>query len=151
VSHAAELNPEDIVCALQSDEARKVFQENGVLAAYLFGSVVKEDAHARSDVDVAVVFHHSVPRPKYFDRRIAISQVLGRLLHTNDVDVVPLNHAPLLLAFEALKHPVTLYVADETEAAEFELRTLGMYYDFVRIVDSYIDEMRLRIKERKLA
>ena len=145
-----ELSLEEIVQTLRSDEAETVFEENRVLAAYLFGSVVEERTHAHSDVDVAVVFKQSVPQSEHFDRRLAIIGKLMDLLHLNDVDVVPLNKAPLLLVYEALRQPMTIYVADEEEAAEFEITALGLSYDFMPILDSYIAEMRSRIRKGRL-
>jgi len=145
-----ELNLEEIVRGLRSEEARKTFEENGVLAAYLFGSMVDRQTHAESDVDVAIVFECGMPESEYFDRRLAVIGELMDLLHVNDVDVVPLNNAPLLLAFQALRHPVRVFSADERRRAEFEVKTIGMYYDFKPVLDEYGRQMFQRIKERGL-
>jgi len=150
MARAMDLGTEEIVRILKSDEARKAFEENGVLAAYLYGSAAHGGMHVHSDVDVAVVFEHSVPAKEQFNRRLKLIGIVTDLLQMDDVDVVPLNSAPLLLVFEVLKAPVILYKADDYRAAEYEIGALGVCYDFLPILDSYIAVMRARIKERGL-
>lgn len=140
----------EVIRILRSSEAKKVFRENNVLAAYLFGSLAKGVSHAQSDVDVAIIFERSVPPSEYFKHEAAITLGLMRLLHTDKLDVVALNEAPLLLAFQALKYKKLLYSADEFRRAEFEVRIIGMYYDFKPVLDSYGRQMFRRIKERGL-
>ncbi len=150
MSDGAELDLEDVVRTLQSDEARKVFEENEVLAVYLFGSMVQKKTHPLSDVDVAVVFERSVPGREYFERQLAILGRLSGLLHTDEVDVVPLNNAPLLLVFHALRLRKLVYAADERRRAEFEIKMFGMYYDFSSVLHEYRTQMFRRIKEPRL-
>jgi predicted nucleotidyltransferase len=130
MTEARTLDTQEIVQKLKSDDARKLFADNHVLAAYLFGSVAEGRTHAHSDVDVAIAFQDSVPESEYSDRRFAIILGVMGLLKFDDVDVVPLNRAPLLLVHEALKQPVTIYVADQEKASEFEIMALGRYWDF---------------------
>ncbi len=151
MASAREIGTEEIVERLKSDEARRLFRDNGILAAYLFGSVAEGRTHSESDIDVAIVFERSVPKSEHFDRRLVIICGLMGLLHVNDVDVVPLNDAPLLLVFQALRHPVRVYSADERRRAEFEVQMIGMYYDFSHVLDEYGKQMFQRIKERGLA
>lgn len=145
-----EIGTEEIIRILKSEDAANLFADNGVLAAYLFGSVAEDRTGPESDVDVAIVFERSVPKSEHFDRRLAMICGLMGLLHMNDVDVVPLNDGPLLLAFQALRHPVRIYSADERRRAEFEVQIIGMYYDFRHVLDEYGKQMFKRIKERGL-
>lgn len=148
---ARDIGSEEIIRILKSPEAVKVYAENGVLAAYLYGSAAHGGMHAQSDVDVAVVFDQSVPRDQRFRRRLhLIGEVLG-LLGIDEADVVPLNDAPLLLVFHVLRDPILLYSADDYARGEFELGALGKYYDFAPILDSYVGAMRARVKERGLS
>ena len=151
MTKARTLDTQEIVQKLKSDQAKELFEANGVLAAYLFGSVAEGRTHAHSDVDVAVVFLRSVPALRYGKGRLAIIAGLMSLLDLDEVDVVPLNKAPALLSFEVIRTGITLYAADEYETAEFEIQALGLYYDLARELDSYLAEMQTRIKERGLA
>jgi len=78
---------------------RRFFEQSsvpGLLAVYLFGSVVRDAAHRESDVDVGVL----LDRSQYADRasrnrvRIELTSDLIHVLGRNAVDVVLLNDAP---------------------------------------------------------
>lgn len=148
---ARDIGSDEIIRILKSPEAVKVYEEHEVISAYLYGSAAHGRMHAHSDVDVAVVFDHSVPRDQRFRRRLRLIGQVKDLLGIDEADVVPLNDAPLLLAFHVLRDPVLLFSADDYARSEFELRTLGLYYDFAPILGSYVSAMRERVKERGLS
>jgi uncharacterized protein len=145
-----ELKKDEIVEILRSDEAAKVFRDHEVLAAYLFGSLARERTHAESDIDIAIVFERSVDRSCYSDHRLRILMELSRILPTDEIDVVTLNEAPLLLAFQVLRDRVVLYSVDEHSRAEFEIKMVSMYYDFLPSLDYYRRELFRQIKEHGL-
>lgn len=145
-----DLKPEEVLNKLRSEESARIFSENGVLAAYLFGSMASGKVHADSDVDVGVVFDDSVAIKDRTDRRIALILDLGHLLETNEMDVVPLNDAPPLLRFQVLKNKHLLYSANEQLRGEFEIKAFNEYFDFKPVLDEYSAAMRRRIKERGL-
>lgn len=68
---------------------------DGLISAYLFGSVASGRAHRESDVDLAVLLDRQVyPTPQQrFDLRL---RLIGRLQSAigRDVDLVVLNDAP---------------------------------------------------------
>jgi hypothetical protein len=66
---------EDVVQRLQAAETS--VRRLGVRRLALFGSVVRGEAHAASDVDVLVEFE---PGKKTYDRFLALSELLERLL-----------------------------------------------------------------------
>lgn len=76
-----------LVAALESAD--------GLISAYLFGSVASGRAHRESDVDLAVLLdRHLYPTPQHrFDLRL---RLIGRLQSAigRDVDLVVLNDAP---------------------------------------------------------
>jgi predicted nucleotidyltransferase len=148
---ARDIGSEEIIRILKSPEAVRVFRENGVISAYAYGSVAHGGMHAHSDVDVAVVFDRSIPGDTQFRRRLGLITDVVRLLGVNDVDVVPLNDAPPLLVFHVLRDPVVLDRADRRQSAEFEIKMIGMYYDFRPALEEYRRQMFARIEERGLA
>jgi uncharacterized protein len=86
---------------------------DGLVSAYLFGSVASGRAHRESDVDVGVLFD----RRKYptagerFDVRL---RMIGRLQNAlgRDVDLVVLNDAPPQLARHIMTMGRRLVVQD---------------------------------------
>lgn len=75
-----------------------------VVAAFLFGSHARGSAHARSDVDVAVLLDRGrLPEPT--DRAAFAEQLALRLVaatHHDDMDLIVLNDVPPELAVAAL-------------------------------------------------
>lgn len=66
--------------------ARLLADRFGVVRAYLFGSVVRGTADARSDLDLAV---EGLPPERYFEALAALAEVTPF-----DVDLVRLEEAP---------------------------------------------------------
>jgi predicted nucleotidyltransferase len=115
-------------CELQPELSR-ILERHGVRLAYLFGSQAAGRARADSDVDVAVLLRPDLSDDARFETRLALIGELGQLLRTDNVDLVVLNEAPPLLAYEVLHKGRVLYCADERERIEFQVRTLREYED----------------------
>ncbi|MEW6232653.1 MAG: nucleotidyltransferase domain-containing protein [Chloroflexota bacterium] len=96
-----------------------LFENEGVLLAYLFGSLSK--GRAGHDVDLAILTGGT----PVFRLREAISECLG----TERVDLVDLRSASPVLCFEVIRTGRPLYVADELCRERFELATLHLYRD----------------------
>jgi predicted nucleotidyltransferase len=125
--------------SLESRLAR-IFMDQPVVCAYLFGSQAKRTAGPLSDVDIAIYFDEAVAREEYFELRL---EVLGELidsLRTDDVDLIVLNDAPPLLAHRVLKEGQLLFSADERRRVELEVRTVLGYLDWKPYVEKYTRE-----------
>ena len=109
--------PPDIEQALE--RLRPLFEREGVLLAYLFGSLSK--GCMAQDVDLAIL----VQDAPAFRLRRAIAECLG----TERLDLVDLRHASPVLRFEIVRTGRPLYVADEETQERFELATLHLYRD----------------------
>lgn len=101
-----------------------------IAALYLFGSSVAGTTGPLSDLDVAVLVRE--PRRKSMgrlDQRLALMGDIGHACRRSDVDVVTLNEAPPLLAYEVVTHGTILYERDHQARVAFEARTLQRYLD----------------------
>ena len=103
--------------------------EPDIAFAYLFGSVAKGRSGPLSDIDVAVYFHPAGDARSRFDRRIKLMSKLGRALQRNEVDIVPLQDAPLDLAFEILAYGKVIFSKADGQKADFIFETLRRYHD----------------------
>jgi hypothetical protein len=139
------------------DELKAIFIKHGVILAYLFGSHAEGRARLSSDVDIAVLLPHDMMPLKTFDKQFKLMAELEDALAVNEVDVVILNEAPPLLAFEVVKHGKVLYEDPVTRpAVDFAARTISVYADtayFRRL--SYLDlvegiEHRRRERQKEL-
>lgn len=101
-----------------------------VLAAIVFGSVASGRLHAESDLDLALLFDDAnVPDGfAVLDLRATLEQYARR-----DVDVVVLNGASPILAFQAVKHGQRISVRDEQAYQRFVVRLISEYADFKRV------------------
>lgn len=83
--------------------ALRAAAHEGLLSAYLFGSVARGEAHRESDVDVGVLFdrgRHPAKRDRFEAGLLLAGRLEGAL--GRRVDLVVLNDAPPLLAREVV-------------------------------------------------
>jgi len=100
-----------------------------VLVAYLFGSQARGTPTPISDVDFAVLLSEAVPRESYLDYRIALTQELTRIFHSDEVQVVILNQAPPLLAYKVIVEGKPLFCRDELARLRFRTDATRRYLD----------------------
>ena len=86
----------------------------GVASAYLYGSAARGQAHAESDVDVAVLLDRArfPSRQQRSGERVRLTAELIHVLRNNDVDLVILNDVPPGLGRHAVTEGIRVYVAD---------------------------------------
>jgi len=109
--------------------ARYFAAQPDVVVAYLFGSVARGQAHAHSDVDVAVLFD---TRLDPFQRADRYLEILGRIpsnLATRQIDVRMLNNTPPVFLAQVVGLGEPIYARSEKERIEFEVRTMTEYLD----------------------
>ena len=101
------------------DQLIPLFEREGVLLAYLFGSLSR--GQAGHDIDLGILTRGEPA----FRLRGAITECLG----TERVDLVDLRRASPMLRFEILRTGQLLYAADQALGERFELATLHVYRD----------------------
>ena len=101
-----------------------------VLAAVLFGSAAAGRLRPESDLDLALLFvDDGVPDAfAALDLRAALEQRAGR-----DVDLIVLNRAPTILAFQATKKGKLITCRDPRAYQRYIVRLISEYADFKRI------------------
>ncbi len=120
---------EDVLREFFATEAREI------IAAYLFGSVARGAARARSDVDVAVLY--AVPPPATLEGlplglEARIEKLVGR-----PAQVIVLNTAPAGLVHRVLRDGVLLLDRDPSARIRFEVRARNEFFDLQPIVARY--------------
>ncbi|MCF8080933.1 MAG: nucleotidyltransferase domain-containing protein [Desulfobacterales bacterium] len=119
------------------DCAPKILERFPVLFAYLYGSHAAGDAHAASDVDIAVFLaNNTIDEAMRLESTIALAfdDALG---HTVETDVRSMNEAPLVLQGEVATKGILLYSSDERARVEFETRVRMAYFDFQPTIKAY--------------
>jgi predicted nucleotidyltransferase len=109
----------------------------GLVAAYLFGSVARGQERSDSDVDIGVVLGtHRSPTLAELDRLAPMQQQLTELLQ-REVDLVPLDSASPDLRHHVLVDHVLLLEGDHDARVEYEIRTRNDYADHLPFLLAY--------------
>ncbi len=110
----------------------------GIAAVLLFGSAVRGRLRPDSDIDVAALFEHdAIPG---IEERLALRQRLEEAVQ-RDVDLIVLNDAPTILAFQALRYGRLIACPRPRVYHEFVMRLVTEYADFKRIRKPIEDAM----------
>ena len=123
-----------------------LFRQHPVHLAYLFGSQATGRTHAESDVDIAVLLDASLTADERFTERLTLIGALSHLFGTDSVDVVVLNEASPLLAYEVLRNGVLLYCPDDDTRVDFQVRALHAYEDTAPLRNLLAEAMVERLK-----
>ena len=101
-----------------------------VLAAILFGSAAAGRMRPESDLDLALLFaHEHVPDVfMALDMRVILEQHAKR-----DVDLIVLNDASPIIAFQAVKYGQVISCCDQRAYQSYVVRLITEYADFKQI------------------
>ncbi len=118
--------------------------KDSVILAYLFGSTVRGDTGRLSDVDIGILLNENISKNDRFDLELKLISEISALIKKNKIDLVVLNEAPLLLAYNIIKNGIILK-SSETERVNFETKILSMYMDEKYYIKRHTEETLKRI------
>lgn len=117
---------------------KTVFQKNGVVFVYLFGSQAAGQATKGSDFDFAMMLSEKVKKSKRFDVRLKLISEISRTLKSDKVEIVVLNDTrSSLFKFVIVKEGIVIFEQDHSARVDFELKTMNEYYDFSPFLSLY--------------
>lgn len=131
----------------KQNQLNKIFEENDVVLAYLFGSAARGSFGPLSDVDVAVLCSEKVGQDDYFDKRLKLASEIDKILGIYKTEVICLNQVPPFLRHRAVFHGMPIFVGDVKLKRSFELRVLQEYEDFKYHLESAHRIMTSQIKD----
>jgi predicted nucleotidyltransferase len=102
-------------------------EEEGIAAAYLFGSVARGTARPESDVDVGILYSEDPPQTLEglgFRLEGDLEKLLGL-----PVQLVVLNRAPVDLIFRVLRDGKLLAEGNRSKRVRFEVKSRFDYWD----------------------
>ena len=122
----------DVVCA----ELRAYFEKvPSIRSVYLFGSLARGQAHAGSDVDVAIL-QMEPPRHVLSSLPLDVEADLERLLGV-PVQVVDLRLAPVDLVHRILRDGILVIDREPSARIRFEVRSRNEYFDLLPVLRRY--------------
>jgi predicted nucleotidyltransferase len=131
-----------------SEKLRNFFKKREeVQFAIIFGSLAKGTTNALSDIDIAVMIDPSFKDTTPYGYNATLTSDLMQELKRNDVDVVILNKARIMLRYEILRHGKFIYIRDKQARIQFQINTINQYEDFKAIYRIHKETSQQRWKE----
>jgi predicted nucleotidyltransferase len=106
---------------------------------YLFGSVARGRVSPLSDIDIGILLGGHVPEAEHFHRRLKYIGLCADILRADRVDVVILNKAPLVLAYEVVSPQKVLVERNREHRVAFEASTVMKYLDFKPVLNVQVE------------
>jgi len=116
----------------------RVRQDEDVLAAFLFGSVVRGEQTHFSDTDLCIVL---APKPLPFEPA-ALSRKRLDYLKDFSFDIQIFQQLPIYVRRRVLKEGRILFIRDEARLYELAFRTAQAFEDFRPIYLRYLEEIQ---------
>ncbi len=114
----------------------QLFTQSPVNAAYLAGSLSTRTSFGHlSDVDIAILLMEQIKSDQFLDYQLYFFSELAKRLESDNIDVVILNQASLLLKLHVIKYGQILFSRDEKMRVSFETKAIMDYLDFKKFDD----------------
>lgn len=110
--------------------------EPAVIMASLFGSYGTDYQRSDSDIDFALLFER---KPSLLEE-MKILKELSAILDYEDVDLVNLNDASIILQFRALEGEI-LYEKDPIQVSDYMEKVFKIYGDYAPVLRNFDREM----------
>ena len=110
------------------------FARAGAELVYLYGSQARGRCWEESDVDFAVLLGPRASKDRYGAIRVELIGELMSVFESNKVDVVVLNEAPPLLAYEGvIRGGRLIFETDKLTRVRFQVRAFQQYVDTAQL------------------
>ncbi len=138
---------------MTSDKALKKItkyfgQKDDIIAAYLFGSTVKNKDRKGSDLDLAILFKESIDPYRRFQAKLQIANDLENDVNAK-LDIVDLRSADLYFIHQVMKNKMLLFERDVHGRVSFEVKYRKYFFDHMPVYEQYHRQSRKRLKERE--
>jgi predicted nucleotidyltransferase len=120
-------------------------KDKEVLFGYLYGSSTSQSIPVGSDIDVAVYLKPSAIKSYIRKEEELISALIAKL-HNDKIDLRILNTLPFLLQYNILKEGIPIFVRDESERVDFEIRVMNRFFELKPYLDEYKRILSLRVE-----
>ncbi len=119
-------------------------KDQGIVSAILFGSQATGKADSESDIDIALLYKPTAI-PNGLDL-LQFKQELSDMMH-QEVDIVLLNNASPIIAMQAVKNGIPLFIRDPKAQGNYEVALITDYADLKKLREPFEKE----ILKRKIA
>lgn len=131
---------------MRQKKDNKIFKENQIVLAYLFGSQVKGTAHLESDVDIGVLFDKKADPKDYLKLEGRLIEFFSKIYPKKEINIVNLNIASPLLRQTVVLEGKLLYARKKIDRILFQIWTLHQYEDYLHLNRIYNQFLKLKLK-----
>lgn len=124
-----------------------LLKDGEIIFGYVFGSYGMGRPSPLSDVDIAF---YVLSGKDGFEKKLALMEEITSILKTDEVDIVILNKAPLVLCYQVLKTGRLLFSKDERLRLDFINKVYNIYCDTEPLRKSAEANLLKRIKENRI-
>jgi uncharacterized protein len=124
--------------------ARLLAADERVKLIFLFGSAADPDRTSVRDVDLAILTDRRLTLYELLDLKAKAARGAG-----GEIDLVPLNDAPVVLAHEVADTGLCLYANPPELETEFVTRARMRYFDFKWYLDQQWKTLGERLEARR--
>lgn len=117
-----------MITKLQEQQIKRLARRQGIKYLYLFGSQARGQVKPLSDFDFAVKFNKKIIK-NTFKAKLKLMHELSSILKFENVDVVDLEQADPILAFNVIKDGLVIYSRAEKERIMDRVKIMQIYYD----------------------
>ncbi|HLJ35311.1 MAG TPA: HepT-like ribonuclease domain-containing protein [Ktedonobacteraceae bacterium] len=129
----------------------QLFAQNPVNAAYLAGSLSTRTSFGHlSDVDIAILLMDQIKSDQFLDYQLYFFSELAKRLESENIDVVILNQASLLLKLQVIKYGQILFTRDEKQRVSFETKAVMDYLDFKKFDEIQNEALGRRLQSQRV-
>ena len=118
--------------------------------AYIFGSYGIGKEKPLSDIDIAVYLTDEILRQDYFNIRLDLIGDVSGILKTDEIDLVILNHAEMLLMYQAIYSGTVIFERDKSTRIDFETRVRDRYFDMEPVRRVQREYFKQHVQEGKI-
>jgi predicted nucleotidyltransferase len=122
-----------------------------VVAVYLFGSAARGTRGKRSDVDIAILTRARGISQRRSRSLVEYVQAACDALGTDNVDVVLLDRAPVVLRHEVFREGKPLLVRDPEALSRFRLESSREYLDTIPLRRTFEEAFFRRVRRSGFA
>lgn len=120
----------------KQSQLNQLFVQSPVNAAYLAGSLSNRTSFGHlTDIDVAILLMDQIKSNQFLDYQLYFFSEMAKRLESDNIDVVILNQASLLLKLQVIKYGQILFSRDEKQRVSFETKAVMDYLDFKKYDD----------------
>jgi uncharacterized protein len=129
------------------DDLRKYLEaQAGLVAAWIFGSYGTPSQTPLSDLDLALLFRPDrLPDGR---ERLRLQAEISEILHEEDVSIMVLNQAPVILRFRVIESGRRLVCRDPVALADFVETVISRHADFIIDHERFAEEYDRALVER---